>query len=104
MMVQQAKIPKSFVKQFLRARGWKMLHEVQCDCDSEIHDFPKHPIAYLWEHIQKGHTPSFTVCVSWDRQVGRDTGEFEHWYRWYLYTWNPQTKRFDREIQDEGYE
>jgi len=59
---------------------------------------------YLWDHISKGHTPSFTACVTWDRQVGRDTGDFEYCYRWYLYIWNPKKQDFDREIQDEGYE
>lgn len=81
------KIPRKFVNKFLKARGWKWLHNVWCDCSWDFIE-TDHPIRWLYEHIEQGHEPSFDVCHCWDRQVGRDTGEFEYWYKWWTFRWN----------------
>lgn len=80
-------IPLEFVRKFLSAKGHKALHSVWCDCAIDIIE-TDHPIQWLWEHVNKGHEPSFDCCHCWDRQVGRDTGEFEEWYRWFTFTWS----------------
>jgi len=86
----KGKIPIDFVRKYLSAKGHKMPHEVMCfDCPgwpSEV--FPEHPIKWLYEHVRQGHEPSFDCCHCWNRQVGRDTGEIEEWYRWFTFTWN----------------
>jgi len=82
------RIPLEFVRAYLKCKGRKMLHSVWCECDIEFISFPEHPIKFLWEHVKKGHEPSFDCCWCWDRQVGRDTGEFEYWYKWWTWTWN----------------
>ena len=87
MLKQNDKMPKSFVIKFLKTKGYKELYEVTCDC---IHDFIRtdHPIKWLYEHVSKGHEPRWDACHSWNRQVGRNTGEFEEWYRWWTSSWN----------------
>lgn len=86
------KIPVDFVRKFLKRKGWKWLHEAWCfTCDPfgpEIE--PSHPIRFLYDHVVQGHEPSFDCCHSWNRQVGRDTGEVEEWYRWFTFTWDRQ--------------
>lgn len=86
------KIPREFVRKYLSAKGYKMPHEVMCfDCPgwpSEV--FLEHPIQWLYEHVRQGHEPSFDCCHCWDRQVGRDTGEIEEWYRWFTFTWSKE--------------
>jgi len=86
------KIPREFVRKYLSAKGYKEPHEVMCfDCPGwpgEV--FPEHPIQWLYEHVRQGHEPSFDCCHCWNRQVGRDTGEIEEWYRWFTFTWSKE--------------
>lgn len=86
----EEKIPVGFVRKFLATRGHKEFYEVWCECTTI--DFgglwPSHPIRWLWKHVQEGHEPSFTCCHCWNRQVGRETGEIEEWYRWFTFTWS----------------
>ena len=86
----EAKIPKEFVTKFLKARGWKWLHTVMCDCTLECVEGLDHPIKWLYKHVAMGHAPSFDCCHCWNRQVGRDTGEIEEWYRWFTFTWSKE--------------
>lgn len=81
------KMPVSFVRQYLKARGYKETNEVWCnDCDEGFIRV-EHPIRWLWEHTKQGHEPSFDCCHCWNRQVGRDTGVIEEWYRWFTFRW-----------------
>jgi len=84
----EVKVPRDFVIKFLKARGYKSLHTVMCDCTFPIENI--HPIRWLWHHIQMGHQPSFDCCHCWNRAVGRDTGEVEEWYRWFTFTWSQE--------------
>jgi len=92
MVIVKEKIPVDFVRKFLSAKGYKMLHEVMCfDClDCPAVAFPEHPIRWLWEHVQQGHEPSFDCVHCWDRGVGNYyyTGEKEEWYRWFTFSWS----------------
>lgn len=94
MPVVKERIPLDFVRKFLSAKGYKMLHEVWCfDCPGLLGEvFPEHPMKWLWEHILMGHEPSFDCCHSWDRGIGRYsyTGEKEEWYRWFTFTWSKE--------------
>jgi len=97
-MNKDEKMPKEFVRKFLKARGWKFLHSLWCDCQSldemYIDDEP-HPIKWLYNHIKQGHKPSFDCCHGWDRQVGRDGYEFEEWYKWWTFTWNEKMNNWE---------
>ena len=112
---------KTFIKQFLSVKGWKSLMEVHCDtCGfSELgwnaEETPKkikeyiarHPINFLFEHIQKGHEVHMLLLQAWRRHCGPmyagcyvktgeydkmgihkipktrvDCGHLEHWNRW----------------------
>jgi len=86
----EARIPKEFVTKFFKARGWKWLHTVMCDCTLERVEGFNHPIKWLYKHVAIGHEPFFDCCHCWNRQVGRDTGEIEEWYRWFTYTWSKE--------------
>lgn len=88
------KIPIDFVRKFLRAKGRYSLHNVFCDCDLNFVE-TNHPIKWLWKHISKGHDPSFDCCFCWDRQIGRDTREFEEWYKWRTFNWNKKYQNFE---------
>lgn len=56
MSDMEEKIPKEFIRKFLKAKGWKTLHSIWCDCNiSRIVSFPEHPIKILWDHVSKGH-------------------------------------------------
>ena len=95
------KIPKEFVRAYLKAKGWRTVFHVGCECMG-CSIITKHPIRLLWEHASKGHRPYFDMCLTWDRQVGRDTGDLEPWYGWWLATWNPETQVFDVELEEMG--
>lgn len=81
------RIPKDFVIKFLKAKGWKDLHEVWCGCSLDTIE-TSHPIKWLYDHVEKGHEPSFDCCHCWNRAVGRDTGVVEEWYRWFTFSWD----------------
>ena len=84
------KIPLWFVRLYLKAKGWQMAHDFRVwNGDYEEEMFPKHPIRWLWKRIEeKTPTVRFSVAHSWDRQVGRDTGDFELWCRTIDWEWN----------------
>jgi hypothetical protein len=81
-------IPKSFIREFLRLKGWKALGILDChDCGIYASDEEmKHPIKWLWEHASKGHAVGFSACSSWDRQIGR-SGWCEEWWKYWQYRW-----------------
>ena len=92
-MIKIEKIPIEFTRKYLRAKGYKETFHYWCECDIKLYykeDIGGHPVRWLWQHIRKEHEPSFDCCHSWDRQVGRDTGVIEEWYRWYSFTWSKQ--------------
>lgn len=94
MANKKEKIPIEFVRKFLRAKGRYWLHNVWCDCKLDLIE-TDHPIKWLWNHVQQGHEPSFDCCFCWNRQIGRDTGEFEEWYKWRTFSWNSQCQNFE---------
>jgi len=85
----EVRMPKEFVTKFLKARGYKSLHTLMCNCTFECVEGLDHPIKWLWEHIRVGHEPSFDCCHCWNQKVGGgDYAEVEEWYRWFTFTWS----------------
>ena len=95
------KMPKEFVGEYLSSRGWRWVDSATCyTCfkDADV----KHVIKFLWSHISQGHEVQFTSCHTWQRQIGRDTGEFEYWYAWYIHAWDKEHNCFQRELDEMG--
>lgn len=103
MVLRMGKIPRWFVTAYLKAKGWREPFHFNCDCNCEELFQPEHPIRFLWEHVEKGHKPSFDMAHSWDRQIGRGLwAKTEPWYGWWIATWNPEKKLFDVEVEEKG--
>ena len=98
-----SKIPRWFITLYLKTKGWREPIHFNCDCNCEELFCPPHPIKFLWEHIEKGHTPSFDMAHSWDRQIGSGHwAKTEPWYGWWIAIWNPKKKCFDVEEEEKG--
>lgn len=103
------KIPRWFVSLYLKVKGWQDTYDFRVECEAKYQDFPnvEHPIRWLWEKIQQNCSfVAFSTLHSWDRQVGRDTGEMEHWGRWIDWCWNYEKQGwecFDMEYNIDGF-
>ncbi len=104
-MVKRLTIPREFVRAYLKAKGYQEAGRFvcsKCNNETEYLERPEHPIKWLWKH--RKHDPYFFLCHTWNRQIGRDTGEVEHWYRWILVDVNWEKKAFIGEIEEQGSE
>lgn len=96
------KIPRWFIRLYLKVKGWQDVLEFSTDDeDLDYPGLPEHPIRWLWDRIQRKVEVRIGVVHSWDRQIGRDTGDMEHWHRWIYYAWNFEKEGW--EIYDVTY-